>query len=124
MWPFGIGQIQTFPQAGGIARDLIRASASESRKVAPSEVIYVKALPTFFRRMPGILSLTYRRPADLAAFTASRSAIGWWADGAVEGCANNAHILRPSPPRYKISPLEAPKLSLVLPDHHFPRKST
>src|SRR5438132_8613723 len=103
MWPFGIGQIQTVPHAGGIGRDLIRASASESRKVVPSEVIYVNALPTFFRRMPGILSLTYRRPADLAAFTASRSAIGWWADGAVEAGVCNAYILRRSPPPYKIS---------------------
>src|SRR5437773_11035474 len=101
MCPFGIGQIQTVPQPGGIARDLIRASASESRNLVPSGVIYVKALPTFFRRMPGILSLTYRRPADLAALTASRSAIGWWTDGGdIVECVNNVYILRRSPPRY------------------------
>src|SRR5437867_5744929 len=102
MWPFGIGQIQTLLQAGGIMRDLIRASASGSRNVVPSEVIYVKVLPTFFRRIPGILSLTYRRPADLAAFTGSRSAIGW-VDGAVEKCLTTAYVLRRSSPRY-ISP--------------------
>src|SRR5205807_8672642 len=90
MWPFGIGQIQTLPQAGGIARDLIRASASESCKVVPSEVIYVKTFPTCFRRMPGILSLTYRRPADLSAFTASRSAVGESPDGSVAAVMNMA----------------------------------
>ena len=50
-----------------MASDLMRLRTSASVSLEPSAREYVKPFPDFLRRIPGLVSETYLRPADSAA---------------------------------------------------------
>src|SRR5215204_6382275 len=72
MWPLGVGLIHTSVYAGGMARLLILEISAASLITLPSGATYLKPLPDRFRRIPGVVSLTYRSPAAWADSTGSR----------------------------------------------------
>jgi hypothetical protein len=67
MCPSAFGQIQTSCHAGGIASARMRPSVATSRTGRPRESLYENPVPLRCRRIPGVLSSTYRSPAARAA---------------------------------------------------------
>ena len=72
----GSGQIQTSSYAGGIASLAIRSSSRRSVTRCPFGVRYAKPSPRRMRRMPGIASDTYTRPAAVALLQDSIDRLG------------------------------------------------
>src|SRR5579862_3163371 len=66
MCPCSLGQIQTSVQAGGTARERMRRTASREVMRLPSGCRYAKPEPFRRRVIPGLSSVTYRRPTESA----------------------------------------------------------